>query len=195
MLNLLREFWADEQGFLISMELVLIATIGVLGLIVGLSCLSTAIVTEFQDIGGSIRSMNQSYYFGGFRGCKSWVPGSSYFNRGVYTNTVTTDICDIGLNTSTYTTVAPTVTSPTVTTPTVVCPPGTVGPAITDPAYSSPGTTVIPCPSQDCAKSQSAPVGPIAPTPDTGAQPIPRIENSNILPMPPSLSPSVNPGQ
>jgi len=168
MLTLMRDFCADEQGFLISTELVLIATIGVLGLIVGLSCLSTAVVSEMQDLGFAVRSVNQSYYFGGFRGCKSWVPGSSYFNRNIST-AVNNETWDIGLNIPSYSTttvVAPTIQSPT----TVICPPETTGPTLANPneviMQGTAPTTIIPCPNQDCAKVPGTPVGPLLPVPD-----------------------------
>ena len=77
MLKTLKSLFRDDHGFIVSIELVLNATIGVLSLIVGLSCLSNAIVAEYQDLGWAVRGLNQSYYFGGFRGCKSFVPGSA----------------------------------------------------------------------------------------------------------------------
>ena len=40
MLNTFQALWADERGFIISIELILITTILVLGLIVGMSCLA-----------------------------------------------------------------------------------------------------------------------------------------------------------
>ena len=45
------------------MEIVLCATILVIGLIVGLTSARDAIVTELADFGGAIGSLNQSYSF------------------------------------------------------------------------------------------------------------------------------------
>lgn len=64
----------DETGFIVSAELVLIATITVIGVIVGLAEVQNAVVNELNDIGDAIGSLNQSYYvhghgsFGGFGG-------------------------------------------------------------------------------------------------------------------------------
>src|SRR6056297_1274428 len=56
-----KELWNDEQGFLVSAELVLIATILVIGLIVGFTSIQHAVVAEMNDVGDSIGALNQSY--------------------------------------------------------------------------------------------------------------------------------------
>ena len=75
----------DENGFVVSAELVLIATIVVIGLIVGLSEIQHALVTELNDVGDAIGSINQSYFYsgmsarkGGYGGLKSSFAGSSF---------------------------------------------------------------------------------------------------------------------
>ena len=49
----------DEAGYVLSAELVLIASIGVLSLVVGLSEVSTAINGELFDIGSAFARLNQ----------------------------------------------------------------------------------------------------------------------------------------
>jgi len=71
MLNLARKFWNDEQGVLISAELVLVMTIGVIGMTVGLSEVQHAVVAELNDVGDAIGSLNQSFGFSGFHGLKT----------------------------------------------------------------------------------------------------------------------------
>lgn len=56
----------DEGGFIVSAELVLVATILVIGMIVGLSEVQHAIVSELNDVGDAIGSVNQGYFFSGF---------------------------------------------------------------------------------------------------------------------------------
>lgn len=51
----------DENGFLMSAELILLASILVLGLVVGLSEVSFAINNELEDVASAFSSMNQSY--------------------------------------------------------------------------------------------------------------------------------------
>jgi hypothetical protein len=93
MFSLSRRLWQDDHGFLVSSELVLIATVGVLGLLAGLTCVRDAVVCELKDVAGSIGSLNQSYCVSGFRsfkgncGVKAWTAGSSFFDceEGVIT--------------------------------------------------------------------------------------------------------------
>ncbi len=62
---MLRTFLNDEAGFIVSAELVLISTLLVIGLIVGLTSVQQAIVSELNDVGNAIGSLNQSYMFTG----------------------------------------------------------------------------------------------------------------------------------
>ena len=63
---MLCKFWNDEAGFIISTELVLVATMVVIGLIAGLVEVQYAVVGELNDISEAIGSLNQSYFFTGF---------------------------------------------------------------------------------------------------------------------------------
>ena len=60
----------DEAGFIVSAELVLISTVVVVGLVVGLSEVQHAIVSELNDVGDAFGSINQSFCFSGFSVCK-----------------------------------------------------------------------------------------------------------------------------
>ena len=68
---MLRFFWNDESGFVVSSELVLVATIVVIGLIVGLVEVNYSIVGELNDVSESIGSLNQSYFTTGITGLTS----------------------------------------------------------------------------------------------------------------------------
>ncbi len=77
----------DEAGFIVSAELVLIATILVIGLIVGMSEIQNALVAELNDVADAIGGVNQSYSYTGFRsrrslntGYKAYTVGSAYFD-------------------------------------------------------------------------------------------------------------------
>ncbi len=65
-LAMLNQLLHDEGGFIISAELVLVATICVVGLIVGLSEVQHSINGELNDVSNAIGMLNQSYYFSGF---------------------------------------------------------------------------------------------------------------------------------
>lgn len=70
MTTLMTNLLNDENGFLVSGELVLIATIAILGLVVGLSEVSFAINNELEDVAAAFGSVNQSYEQSG-----SWSKG------------------------------------------------------------------------------------------------------------------------
>ena len=164
MLTNLQALWNDEQGFIISIELILIATIAVLGLIVGMSCLASAVVAEYQDLGFAVRSLNQSFFFGGFRGCKAWVPGSSYVNRP-YSNgvPVLNDTWELGLGSYGSASASPGYVAPQAGT--VVTPHSTTQQP-TDCPPLAPSTRIVPCPSGDCAAEKVIPGAPLSPVPE-----------------------------
>ena len=68
---MLKNFYNDEAGFIVSAELVLIATIVVIGLIVGLSEIQHSIVNELNDVADAIGELDQSYCTFGFSAEKS----------------------------------------------------------------------------------------------------------------------------
>lgn len=94
-MRLLRALWNDEAGFIISAELVLIATLCVLGLVAGLTLVRDAVGGEFSDIACALRSLDQSYSYSGFRawkrcgyGCgttKAYTAGSFFSQKGEQT--------------------------------------------------------------------------------------------------------------
>ncbi len=54
----------DEAGFVVSTELILIATILVIGMITGLVTIRDAVVTELADVADAISEVDQSYSYG-----------------------------------------------------------------------------------------------------------------------------------
>lgn len=82
----MRNLWNDEAGFIVSAELVLIATIMVIGLIVGMATVRDQVIQELADVAQAISNINQSYSWSGVTGHTSSVAGSSFDD--------TTDFCD-----------------------------------------------------------------------------------------------------
>lgn len=73
-----------EAGFIVSAELVLIATILVIGLIVGMVAIRDALTAEMHDVAEAIGALDQSYFFDGIVDT-----GTSAFIVGVqFTDTV-----------------------------------------------------------------------------------------------------------
>jgi len=139
--------WNDERGFILSAELVLIATLCVIGLITGLTLVRDSVAGEFGDIAAAMRSLDQSYSYSGFRayktnrcgGCKAYTAGSCFNQKGEQCEA---DIVSFG--TCTPTVVAPVVTPvcPPVAPPVVPCPPVRVESVPCPP----PAVESIPCP-------------------------------------------------
>ena len=82
-MKLLQSFWSDEAGLVMSAELVMLGTVGVIGATVGLSAASTAINDEMVEFSQAIRSLDQSYEIQGHKSCRAWTAGSSYRQQDV----------------------------------------------------------------------------------------------------------------
>lgn len=85
-MNMFQQFWNDENGFVVSTELVLIATVLVLGMIVGLTTLRDQVIAELADVAAAFSNSNQSYSFSGITGHSSSTAGSIFDDN--------TDFCD-----------------------------------------------------------------------------------------------------
>ncbi len=101
---MLKLLYDDEAGFVISAELVLVVTIGVLAMIVGLSEVAVAVNTELNDISNALGALNQSYAFTGFLAndtkSKSQFAGSGFTDDidDCDTNTTCQLVCGIAAN-------------------------------------------------------------------------------------------------
>ncbi len=62
MLAQCKALWNDERGFVVSSELILIATIVCLGVMVGLNEVRYAIAGELVDVANSYTQLNSSRY-------------------------------------------------------------------------------------------------------------------------------------
>jgi len=85
---MLRQLWNDEAGAVFSAELVMVATILVIGMTVGLSAVRNSVVTELADVGQAISNIDQSYLYANVDGHHSSSAGSRFDDRK--------DFCDSG---------------------------------------------------------------------------------------------------
>ena len=60
-MSLFLTLWSDESGFIVSAELVLIATVVLIGLIIGLATLRDDMINELADVADAFSELNQSY--------------------------------------------------------------------------------------------------------------------------------------
>lgn len=70
MRTLLHKLWDDQDGVILSSEVILVGTILVIGSIVGLTTLQSAVTAELVDAANSVESM------GGDRGNTAFVSNS-----------------------------------------------------------------------------------------------------------------------
>lgn len=78
--------WTEDVGAVISAEIMLVATILVLGVIVGLKSVRDSVVTELADVAQAIANVNQSYCYSGVTGHAAHSGGGHFQDQ--------TDNCD-----------------------------------------------------------------------------------------------------
>ena len=81
-----QELWLDSQGFVVSSELVLVATMLVVGMIVGLTSVRDQVIQEVRDVAAGMSKTAQSYSFSGITGHSASSGGSVFNDLG--------DFCD-----------------------------------------------------------------------------------------------------
>lgn len=82
----LHAFLDDEAGFIVSAELVLVLTIGVLAMVVGLTAVRDSVVHELNDVSHAIGTVSQSYNVtglqkqcdDGYGGHHAYIDGSGF---------------------------------------------------------------------------------------------------------------------
>ncbi len=82
----LEQVWLDDRGFIVSVELILIATIMLIGLLAGMTAIRDSVLSELSDVAGAVQDMNQSYRLYGVQGHSASTAGMDYIDR--------TDFCD-----------------------------------------------------------------------------------------------------
>lgn len=78
--------WNEQQGAIVSAEILMIGTILVIGVIVGLKSVRDAVVSELGDFAQAISNANQGYCYSGVDGHGAFSNGSVFNDR--------TDFCD-----------------------------------------------------------------------------------------------------
>jgi Flp pilus assembly pilin Flp len=88
---MLKRLWNDEAGAVVSAEIVLVATILVIGMVVGLKSVRDSVVTELADIAQAIANVDQSYSYSGIDGHSAGSNGSFYFDARDFCDTTDID--------------------------------------------------------------------------------------------------------
>jgi hypothetical protein len=70
--------WNEETGAILSAEVMLVASILVVGVIAGLASLRDSIVTELADVAQAVANVNQSFSFSGVSGHHTFSGGGCF---------------------------------------------------------------------------------------------------------------------
>ena len=92
-MSMFQRFWKEEEGFLISLELILAAILLVFGMIVGMQVLRDATAQELADLGMAIGAINNSFTIAGIAAPDKGGTGSSV-SGSIFTDAI--DNCDDG---------------------------------------------------------------------------------------------------
>ena len=68
----------DDKGSIVSTELLLLATVLILGLISGIAATRDAVVSELADVGGALQDFNQCFEVAGIDGHSATIHGSHF---------------------------------------------------------------------------------------------------------------------
>lgn len=82
----LGKLWKEEAGAIVSAEIMLVASILVIGVIVGLKSLRDSVVTELADLAQALANINQSYSYSGVSGHHAFSGGGAFHDNA--------DFCD-----------------------------------------------------------------------------------------------------
>ncbi|MCA9179582.1 MAG: hypothetical protein KDB14_34235 [Planctomycetales bacterium] len=85
---MLKKLWNDEAGAVVSAEIMLVATILVIGMVVGLKSVRDSVLTELSDVAQAIANVDQSYSYTGVDGHGAWSEGAYFLDAN--------DFCDGG---------------------------------------------------------------------------------------------------
>jgi Flp pilus assembly pilin Flp len=92
----------DEAGFVVSAELIFIATLLVIGLVAGWVAIRNTVVSELSEVAAAIGSVDQSYSFTGLSNCGGMTAGSQAIDTytsiqlisvGAVGNDITVAVC------------------------------------------------------------------------------------------------------
>lgn len=83
-MKLLQTFWMAEEGFVVSSELILVATMLVIGMLTGLNTIRDQVVQELADVGDAFSEINQSYSYSGITSHSGSTAGSGFNDTNDY---------------------------------------------------------------------------------------------------------------
>jgi hypothetical protein len=87
-MNVVSRLWSEQDGAIVSAEIMLVATILVIGVIVGLKSVRDSVVTELADVAQAIANVDQSYSYSATSGHHAFTAGGAFHDRSDFCDTV-----------------------------------------------------------------------------------------------------------
>lgn len=78
MVKFLRAMWNQDDGFILSTELVLVGSALAVGAVAGLTSVRDTVVNELNDVGQALSQVDQSYSYDGVYGHGAYTAGSCF---------------------------------------------------------------------------------------------------------------------
>lgn len=78
----LAQLWTEEFGAVVSAEIMLVATVLVIGVIVGLKSVRDSVVSELADVAQAMSMANQGFFTNGMNGNNGWNSNGAFGNNG-----------------------------------------------------------------------------------------------------------------
>ena len=88
---MLKRLWSEEVGAIVSAEIMLVATILVIGMIVGLKSVRDSVVTELADVAQAFANVSQSYSYSGVAGHHAFSGAGSFTDASDFCDTTSAD--------------------------------------------------------------------------------------------------------
>ncbi|MBL8829844.1 MAG: hypothetical protein JNM18_22890 [Planctomycetaceae bacterium] len=83
----LNRLWNEQDGAIVSAEIMLVGTLLVIGVIVGLKSVRDSVVTELADIAQALDNTSQSYWYGGSQNAYGGTSAASYSDNAYQNGT------------------------------------------------------------------------------------------------------------
>ena len=90
-MKLVNRLWNEEVGAIVSAEIMLVATILVIGVIVGLKSVRDSVVTELADVAQALANVSQSYSYSGVAGHHAFSGAGAFVDASDFCDTTAND--------------------------------------------------------------------------------------------------------
>jgi Flp pilus assembly pilin Flp len=96
MRKFMSQLWKDEAGFVISSELIFVATLLVIGLLTGLTTIRDQVLGELGDVADAISEFDQSYSVSAVTAHAASTSGAVFADKNDFCETAATPSDQIG---------------------------------------------------------------------------------------------------